>query len=223
MLSIVVLGCTEKSSIEGLWVVKTVKAGKDVVTPNARWTRFHADFTQESGNGRFQHSNGTWDFNPDTKELSIVNTNGLDDPNAPFKVQLLDDSMVWERTEEGMDIKIILERSTELPETYGDKILGLWALESAKGEGKYFNEINQNHYIYFGWDRRFRLSSEKGRVMGVYNVHGHKPELELIPYGDQLERDFWRIEYGENSITLKLLNSEQEIERTFKRIRKLPE
>lgn len=51
--------CDQPSTIEGLWVVKSLMVGEKKMTPNARWTRFHADQTQESGNGRFQHSYGS--------------------------------------------------------------------------------------------------------------------------------------------------------------------
>ncbi len=55
--------CANKSNIEGLWVVKLVKVVNQGMTPNARWTRFNSDSTQQSGNGWFQHSYGTWKFN----------------------------------------------------------------------------------------------------------------------------------------------------------------
>ena len=45
------------------------------MTPNARWMRFNPDFTQESGNGWFQHSLGSWSLNSIKGELSIVNDN----------------------------------------------------------------------------------------------------------------------------------------------------
>ena len=203
--------CEKTKTIEGLWVVKSVVVGDEEMTPNARWTRFNSDLTQESGNGRFQHSYGTWKLNQNSNELFIENTNGLDDINEPFVISLNQSEMIWERTEEGQNIKVILERSSQLPETYGDKILGLWELEKAIGNGRYFKESDKkeiNDYIFFRWDKRFVIESEKGRVNGVYNVHGHKPEVELIPYGDQVKRDFWEIQFEENQIYLKLLNSE---------------
>ena len=79
-------GHQNKSTIEGLWIVKLVKVGEEEMTPNARWTRFNSDLTQESGNGRFQHSYGTWKLNTKSKELTIKNLNGLKDLNAPFKI-----------------------------------------------------------------------------------------------------------------------------------------
>ena len=223
---LLLFGCKKTTTIEGLWIVKSVMVGKEKMTPNARWARFNSDFTQESGNGRFQHSYGTWNLNPKSKELNIKNSNGLDDLNDPFKVTILQNEMLWERTEEGQNMKVTLVRSLKLPETYGDKILGLWNLQSANGNGDYFEETEKkeiNANIFFRWDKRFVIQSEKGRINGVYNVHGHKPEVELIPYGDEVKRDFWKIQFEENHITLTLLNSEKRVKRKFKRINRFPD
>ncbi|WP_223034365.1 hypothetical protein [Hanstruepera marina] len=222
---LLLFGCENKSTIEGLWIIKSVKVGKEEMTPNARWTRFNSDLTQESGNGRFQHSYGTWNLDKKSNELSIINANGLEDLNDPFVISINENEMIWERTEEGQNIKVTLERSSKLPETYGDKILGLWKLEKVVSNGNYFEESDKkeiNGYIFFRWDRRFVIESEKGRVNGVYNVHGHKPEVELIPYGDQVKRDFWKIQFEENLITLRLLNSDTTVIRQFRRINKFP-
>jgi len=230
MLSLIIvlafLSCDKTATIEGLWVVKSVFAGDEEMTPNARWTRFNSDLTQESGNGRYQHSYGTWTLNKNSNELLIENTNGLRDLNEPFVISIGQSEMIWERTEEGQNIKIILERSSQLPETYGDKILGLWELEQAIGNSNYFEESDEKDtkdYIFFRWDKRFVIQSEKGRINGVYNVHGHRPEVELIPYGNEVNRDFWGIQFEENQITLKLLNSDTLVTRKFRRIHEFPD
>jgi len=220
------LSCEKPTTIEGLWIVKSVVVGDKEMTPNARWTRFNSDQTQESGNGRFQHSYGTWKLNPETNELSIENSNGLDDVNEPFVVSISQNDMIWERIEQGKKIKVNLVRSSNLPETFGDKILGLWKLERVIGNGSYFEQSDKketNDFIFFRWDKRFVIKSEKGRINGVYNVHGHKPEVELIPYGDQFKRDFWKIRFEKNHVTLKLLNTNKNVTRKFRRIHKFPD
>lgn len=219
-------GCKGKTTIEGLWVVQQVKMGDQEMTPNTRWMRFNADGTQQSGNGWFQHSVGTWSMDDQTKELTVVNTNGLLDTNGPFLVKLEKNTMTWTRTEEGDKVEVLMNRSEKLPLTYGDKILGLWKLEKAIGNYNYFSPNDtktSTAYIFFRWDKRFVIQSAKGRINGVYNVHGHKPEVELIPYGDDLNRDFWHIDFDENGITLKLLNSEKPVIRNFKRIHEFPQ
>lgn len=217
--------CQKVKTIDGLWVVKSVVVGDEIMTPNARWMRFNSDFTQQSGNGWLQHSVGTWNFNKNSMELSIKNTNGLIDKNEPFKISFEDKKMIWKRMEEGESIKVILERSSELPQTYGDNLFGLWELVRAVGSDNYFEEsdkMEMGNYIFFRWDKRFVIKSEKRKVNGVYNVHGHKPELELIPYDNNINRNFWEIEFEENQITLKLLNSDKIITRKFKRIHQFP-
>ena len=88
LLLLLILGgaytaCQAQSPITGLWVVQGVMIGDEERTPNARWMRFHADFTQQSGNGWLQHSVGTWTLDPATQDLSITNTTGLLDPMRP--------------------------------------------------------------------------------------------------------------------------------------------
>ena len=224
-ISLFILSCENKPTIEGLWIITSVTAGEEEMTPNARWTRFNSDQSQESGNGRFQHSYGTWKLNPGTNELSIVNTNGLKDSGDPFVVSIDENEMTWERNEGGQNLKVSLERATKLPETYGDKILGLWKLEEAKTDGDIFMESKDqenNDFLFFKWDGKFEIGRAEGKVYGVYNVHGHKPEVELIPYGDQLGRSFWTIDYEENSISLKLLNTDETVIRKFVRINEFP-
>ncbi|NQX92927.1 MAG: hypothetical protein HRT74_12540 [Flavobacteriales bacterium] len=225
-LILLLFGCDDKPTIEGLWLIESVKVGNEDMTPNARWTRFNADHTQESGNGKFEHSHGTWAFDPACKELSIVNTNGLEAPYDPFKVSVSKERMTWERVYVGQAMTIDLVRTNKLPETHGDQLLGLWRLEELTGTGKYFgnaDQTNSNSFVFFRWDKRFVIQSDLGRINGVYNVHGHKSEVELIPYGENLDRDFWDIKFEEDAITLTLLNSEETIQRRFIRTNKFPD
>lgn len=220
------VGCSDKPSVEGLWIVESVIVGEQEMTPNARWMRFNADHSQQSGNGWLQHSYGTWNLNVETNELSVINKNGIKDPAEPFKVTLEKDRMIWARKEEGQNVEVTLIRSDHLPATYRDELLGLWKLENAAGDGDYFGPEDAKvgkATIFFRWDGQFVIRSDKGRISGVYNVHSHKPEVELIPYGDNMNRDFWTIYLNENTITLKLLNSENNVERKFSRIHEFPE
>lgn len=100
MIIFTFFSCEKKSTIEGLWIVKSVVIGQKEMTPNARWIRFNSDHSQESGNGKFQHSYGTWKLNLESNELSIENLNGLDDLNEPFVTSISKNEMIWERTEE---------------------------------------------------------------------------------------------------------------------------
>ncbi|SNR32363.1 hypothetical protein SAMN06265371_101264 [Lutibacter agarilyticus] len=216
--------CENNPTIEGLWIVKSVTVGEEEMTPNGRWMRFNSDFTQESGNGWFQHSTGEWSLEPDNHELTVINENGLDDLNEPFKVKMSNNEMIWERMEEGLIVIVKLERIIQLPTTSGDKLLGLWKLDESVGTDNYFStSMGTNDYLFFRWDKRFVIGTENGKVHGVYNVHGHKPEVELIPYGEQFERDFWIIDFDENTLKLKLLNTDSIVSRNFIRIHQFPQ
>lgn len=88
------------NTIDGLWIVKKVKAGEREMTPIARWMKFNTDSTQTSGNGWLQHSVGTWSLSTDNK-LIITNINGLVDNSEPFNVILNKNAMTWSRLEDG--------------------------------------------------------------------------------------------------------------------------
>ena len=223
MIILSFFSCEKTKTIEGLWVVKSVVVGDEEMTPNARWMRFNSDLTQQSGNGWFQHSIGTWNFDKDRKELSIKNMNGLIDKNEPFKVSFDKNRMIWKRVEEGQNLVVTLENSDDLPKTYGDQLLGLWKLEKSNGNGVFFDEsIENNEYLFLRWDKRFLINSSKGRISGVYNVHGHKPEIEFIPYNNKIKRSYWKVEYNEEQISLKLLNSDSLVIKRFVRINEFP-
>ncbi len=227
LVILLVAGCNDHTAMEGLLVVGSVSVGDQEMTPNARWMRFNADSTQQSGNGWLQHSYGTWSLNEETGELFVRNTNGLNDPYGPFKISVKSDTMSWTRNEEGQQVEILLERADSLPATYGDKLLGLWRLKHASGAGPNSGTSDtndeSNSFIFFRWDKQFVIGSEKGNFNGVYNVNGHRPELELIPYGKELNRNFWKIEYIDDTIKLNLLNNDSVISREFVRIHEFPE
>ncbi|ETN96627.1 hypothetical protein [Zhouia amylolytica] len=219
------ISCQNESKIEGQWVIKSATVGNEKMTPDARWVRFHSDFTQESGNGWLQHSFGTYNFDKDTGSLTIINTNGIHDSNEPFKVEIDNKSMTLNRIQDGQMVEVILEQAQKLPMTHGDELFGLWKLNEAIGSGPYFKDpdrIIDSDYIFFRWDKRFVISSGTVNINGVYNVHGHKPEVELIPYGAHLQRNFWNMKINKDTITLQLLNTDSTVTRTFKRIHEFP-
>jgi hypothetical protein len=221
LFTIILSGCKQKEpSIEGLWIVESVKMGDKTMTPNARWMRFHKDFTQVSGNGWFQHSFGTYKLDQETKELSVTNTNGTNDKSGPFVINISRDTMTWKRLENNMNVVVQLKRAHKLPTTYGDQLLGLWKLDNLEGKGSFFN--SSNGFLFLRWDKRFEIASDIGRFSGVYNAHGHKSEVEFIPYGDNLKRSFWKVAFKENQIDLTLLNSDSTVTRSFTRIHDFP-
>ncbi|MFK7783669.1 MAG: hypothetical protein AB8B56_01065 [Crocinitomicaceae bacterium] len=231
LITALFLGCENSSQanlsdLEGLWIVQSVKVGDSEMTPNARWTRFHSDSTFESGNGKFQHSYGTWKLDEKSNKLSFNTENGLEDIYEAFKLTISSDKMTWERTEDGEQITVELVRSDKLPATHGDKLVGLWDLKTSKGSGTYFeasDEVNTSDYLYFRWDNRFILNSVKGRITGIYQAHGHRSEVLLIPDNDLLKRTRWELIITDSEMALKELNTDSTRIRQFTRIHQFPD
>ena len=131
--------------------------------------------------------------------------------------------MIWNREEEGEPVEVRLNRIDKLPRTYGDQVLGLWKLESKQGEGPIYKDENKDDFLFLRWDKRFVARNNGKRLSGIYNVHGHRAELEMIPYGKDYERSFWRLELEEQAIKMQLLNSDSTVIRQFSRIRNFPQ
>lgn len=218
--SVLILSCEQKetSSIEGLWLVEKVTAGKNSMTPLGRWVKFNSDSTQVSGNGWLQHSEGTWSLKQ--QELAIVNTNGIKDEFLPFKITYSDNAMQWVREEEGEEVVVSLKRINELPKTSGNQILGLWKLTSATEEGKDISAtLNPDNKatFFFRWDQMYVAHHmPSGTKSGVYKIHGHQPEIQLVNYGNPSRFTFWS--YKVTDTTLEMVSTDKKSTLKFKRI-----
>ena len=71
-------------SLVGLWEVKSVRVGSELMTPIAKWSMFNADGSYTSGNGWLQNSAGTWQLNEVDNSLSMNETHGLKDEFGAF-------------------------------------------------------------------------------------------------------------------------------------------
>ncbi|CAL2101482.1 conserved protein of unknown function [Tenacibaculum sp. 190130A14a] len=199
-----VISCKKKedTSIIGMWSVEKVAIGNNEMTPNARWMKFNADSSQVSGNGWFQHSLGTWKLTEDN--LSFENTNGTQDNYAPFKVEVSENTMQWKRIEDGEEVKVHLKRIENIPASEGNKLLGLWKLESMDvGKGK-TSQLDNKSTLFLRWDNTYvKEGTLKGKEYGVYKIHGHKPELQLVNYGDDPKFSFYQFTISQNKLFLK--------------------
>lgn len=220
-ISLFLFSCAPQDSLEGLWIVEKVQVGEEERTPNGRWTRFHKDGTQETGNGGFQHTVGTWHWD-ENQRLHFENTNGLKDLYDGFDVQFKTDTMLWSRMEEGQEVQVSLYRAEELPKSYGDEVLGLWLLKEAIGTGPFLSDSQNNALLFLRWDKRLLLGTAEGKTHGVYNVNGHRREIEFIPYGET-ERSFWNFETTDTTLHIRLLNTDEEVVRSFIRTDRFPE
>lgn len=222
-IAVLSLGCENTDRIEGLWTVRTVMVGDNNITPNGRWMRFNLDGSQISGNGWQQHSIGTWDLDKEKSELAVFNDNGLEDPYGPFDIVLEKESMQWTRQEDGQDVIVKLEKIDVIPIALRDEIVGLWQVVESAGNDNYFSVPQDTiDYLFFRWDRKFVMSGDDGRLMGVYNVHAHKPEVELFPYNEELSRSTWKVLQDGNSLRLEKLDTNGTVYRSFRRVKEFP-
>lgn len=204
---ITVISCKQQKEnpILGMWLVKKVQVGNEEMTPVSRWMQFNKDSTQSSGNGWLKHSFGTWSLNR-KKELKIKNLNGLIDDSDPFLIDIDKAKMTWRRKEEGQNVQVFLEKINEIPVSPGNKIIGLWKLDSYMISGKDVikkENPKNNQTLYLSWDNVFREHNLlSGRKVGVYKIHGHKPELQMVNYGDNTEFSFWKFSIKESKLTL---------------------
>ncbi|WP_272148918.1 hypothetical protein [Tenacibaculum aiptasiae] len=208
------VSCEEKKETDeftGLWLVKKVKLGKEEMTPNARWMNFKEDSTQISGNGWLQHSYGTWSLKDN--RLKISNKNGVTDAAEPFKVELKENKMLWERKEEGQDVTVYLERINKIPTSEGNKLLGLWELKSKKIDSIDSKKVvNPKSTLYLRWDNTYVIeNSLKNKKYGVYKIHGHKPELQMVNYGETPKFKFYKFTVEKDKLTLRSTDNKEEL------------
>lgn len=215
LISILLLfSCTqEKKSalkVDGLWKVNKVKIGSEEMTPIARWMQFNADSTQTSGNGWLQHSVGSWSLK-NKNQLKVNNSNGLIDEYEPFTIAIQENKMTWNREEEGQKVKVFLERIDDIPASNGNKLMGQWKLESKIiADNKDVNSEIKS--IYLSWDNRFIKQFVSGKKeYGIYKIHAHKPELQLVNYGDNPKFTFYKFSFEDDNLILQSSDKEEEL------------
>jgi hypothetical protein len=223
---ILFIGCQPKeksTSIEGLWQVEKVQMGSQEMTPVAKWTRFNSNHTQVSGNGWLQHSVGNWKLQGN--QLSVQNNNGVSDDFEPFKISIEGEKMAWKRKEEKDTVQVFLKRIKELPSSEGNQLLGLWKLVAFSENGKdALSKINapERAMIHFRWDNVYvQHNMPRGKRLGVYKIHGHKPEIQMINYGKGNSFDFWKFDISKD--TLIMTSTDKTTQIKFKRSHQFPQ
>lgn len=226
IISVCFIACTSQppvNSIVGLWQVERVQMGDQEMTPVARWTRFNSDETQASGNGWLQHSIGSWELMGD--QLYVVNKNGIMDTFDPFQVKLDGDSMTWQRKEDGNTVHVFLKKIEKLPMSKGNDLVGLWKLKGYKENGKDVTKkinVPERAMIHFRWDNVYvQHNMPQGKRSGVYKIHGHKPEIQMIKYGKDNAFDFWKFDIVGTTLTMTSLDNTTEI--SFERSYQFPQ
>lgn len=229
LLCIMIHSCTtnrnKAKTINGLWLVTKVKIGKEENTRVARWMQFNKDNTQISGNGWLKHSEGVYTLNPEN-ELLITNSNGLLDKANPFLIDLKANEMTWSRAEEGKNVQVFLKKIDKRPTSSGNKLMGLWKLDSIKLRKNIkdkFNSFDPNPkaYLFIRWDDTYINQLVPGvKKYGIYKIHGHKPELQMVNYGESPEFKYYRFKF--NKVNLILTSTQGKTELVYSRIYQFP-
>ncbi len=202
------LTVSAQEDITGLWEITDVHVGEQEMTPVARWTRIHSDFTFESGNGWLRNALGTYTYDRSTTEFMPYNPLGIIDKAGPFRVSFEGDKMIWEREEEGMPVRVVSERISELPMSPADLLSGLWKETSVSGSGG-ASPLSDLSRIYFGWDRIYRgLQNDGNRATGYWHMHAHRPELTLMPHREGATPLTWQVEVDRDTLRLTGISDE---------------
>lgn len=211
---------SQENSMIDLWQIKKVEVGEDNMTPVAKWTRINANGTYQSGNGWLQNSSGTWNYEKKTNTYSAVDQLDIRDEFGGFTVSFQNDLMIWEREEEGMSVKVILERIKELPMSPADYLEGMWKLsEISKNEEVIsINSAGEDKAkLFIRWDRIFLgFSPDGNKSSGYWHIHGHKSEITLLPHQENGLAESWKIQVNEKELIMTgLSDSNKGVQRNY--------
>lgn len=218
LLILISISCKKEPTIEGLWLVEQVQVGKMAMTPVQKWTRFNADGTQTSGNGWLQHAYGTWKL--EGNSLSVLDDNGIHSMTDPFTVDIQETYMDWRRMENGEEVIVNFKRIDKIPPSDGNKLVGLWKLKSSFDNGNDITAMvnpDGKSMLQLAWDNRYvQHNMPQGKKYGVYKIHGHKNEIQLVNYGNESKFSFWNFSFQGEELILE--STDQTSKMIFERI-----
>ncbi len=224
VLFIIVMKQLNAQQITGLWEVKEVKVGSELMTPVAKWMKFEADGTFTSGNGWLQNSAGNWMLTKEESKLTLIEEIGLKDPFGAFKLNMLNSStMKWTRVEEGEEVVVSLNRIDEIPQSLADQLRGLWSPQYAQSVNKSNTDQPQKDYLFLRWDRvAIERDALGNRSRGYWHIHAHRPLLTIMGIADKEER--WSVELIGNRLKMIGVSSiNKGEEREYIRLLEFPE
>jgi hypothetical protein len=217
-----------QNKIDGLWIVKALKINNEDFTINKKWLRFGADSTQTSGNGWQQHTVGSWSYQKDSNMLTIKNDNNFNDfleYKNPFKVTIDENSMTLQGIDRGKDVTIVLERSTKLPTTEANKLVGLWKFNAIFVDDKEVSDSlnpTKKGMIYLGWENDYILYNyPEGEKYGIFKTHSMRNQIDLINSSRTPAYQYYKFSLEDDQLVLKSTNSNKEIKLT--RIHQFPQ
>ena len=208
----------QKERMIGLWGVEKVAVGGQSMTPVAKWFRINPDGTQQAGNGWLQNKEGVWDYDDENSTFTPVDNLDIEDEFGGFSVSFSNENMLWERVEEGMLVTVTLTSIEKLPMAPSDYLEGLWDLvEITENEESILDSFDSEdkHKIHFRWDRVYiNFSPEGERLTGYWHIHGHRPDITLLPHQDNGTVEGWRVAVNEKEL---LMTGISDSNRTIKR------
>jgi len=204
----------------GLWQIEKVSVGTEEMTPIAKWTLLNKDFTQTSGNGWLQHTVGDWSYDKKQQEIRLNNTNGMADEYGGFIVQFAEEKMIWQREEEGQEVKVTLAKIDQIPQSPANHLFGVWQLKTDQES----NENGAFSHLMIRWDQIIVMRTSAGlREYGMYKTHGHKPEVQIIYYEDPLRSSIWVYSLeGTDLLTLNYEKDGEPIQLVYERVHTFP-
>lgn len=210
----------QNERIMGLWKINKVEVGEENMTPVAKWTKINDDGTYQSGNGWLQNSKGTWSYDKELNTYSSADPLDISDEFGGFAVSFESGFMIWQREEEGMPVKVILESIKELPLAPADYLEGMWKLSeiSKNAEPISFDARQEDkEKLFIRWDRIFLGFSPEGKKSsGYWHINGHRPEITLLPHREDGQVESWKIEVNDTKLVMNGISDTNEgIQRTY--------
>ncbi len=223
-LLIVFLSSTVEAQITGLWEATSVQVGEESRTPIAKWTEFHKDGSYSSGNGWLQYTTGSWEYDSESGELSMIVIDGFDDPFGPFKIEMnSDDEMIWIREENGETVVVTNKRVDLKPKHPATLAVGLWMVAEASLDGIDRTEEFKNdefQAVFVRWDNLLREFTADGTRNGIWRVNAHRPVIDVLYYDGQKPLQYWDMEF-ENKDSMTWTRDQMIIK--FERLTSFPE
>ncbi|MDN3689206.1 hypothetical protein [Cyclobacterium jeungdonense] len=212
----------QKEEVIGFWAVEKVMVGEESMTPVAKWFRINSDGSYQAGNGWLQNGQGSWQYDAENNlyspkvDLDVANEFGS------FRVSFEKEKMFWERTEEGMPVKVTLVPIETLPMSPADYLEGIWDLvDITENEQSILAAFdgNNKHKLFIRWDRIYiNFNPEGKRLTGYWHIHGHRPEITLLPHQEGVEAESWEIEVNEKELLMSgISDSNRNIKRKYVR------
>ncbi len=195
------------AQVSGFWKVIKVMVGDQEMTPVAKWFDLQSG-TVESGNGGVINIRGSYQLND--KQLLFTNEAGEADPFGSFQVSFTDkdqstNSMIWQRKEGDRMVNVFLRKVKARPLAPWDQLVGNWTVtafsESETELPAMISSLKDNTF-FFRWDRIFIQNGHpvvEGNHTGIWQIHGHRPELRLLSNQGDDNDQRWQIEFKDEA------------------------